>query len=432
VCREVWSAASDDVSPPSEVRSTLTPQAPPPSSRSERPPLRRRVWGALSPGESRFIAQALRQETVGGGLLLVAAVIAVGWANSPWSDSYESLRHVEVGPLDLEHWASDGGLAIFFFLAGLELKRELTIGSLSKPADALVPVVAALSGMIVPAVVYLALTVGRTATDGWAVPMATDIAFALAVLALVGRSLPSSLRAFLLTLAVVDDLGAILIIATVFTESIDLLPLAGAAILLVGYAILQRQRVRSPLIYVPLALAVWWLVHESGVHATIAGVALGLLTSVHADSSSAESPAERLEHRIRPVSAGLAVPFFALLAAGVAIGGSSDLLTDGVVLGITLGLVVGKTIGVFGGAYLVTRLTRAELAPEILWRDVFGVSVLAGVGFTVSLLLADLAFGAAEAEAAKTAVLAGSLIAGLLATLILRRRNRHHKSHATA
>jgi NhaA family Na+:H+ antiporter len=390
-----------------------------------------KVWQALSPGESRFIARALRQETVGGALLLVAAVVAVGWANSPWSDSYESLRQVEVGPLNLEHWAADGGLAIFFFLAGLELKRELTIGSLSRPADALVPVVAALAGMVVPAAIYLACTVGRASTNGWAVPMATDIAFALAVLAVVGRSLPASLRAFLLTLAVVDDLGAILIIATVFTGSIELLPLGGAALLLVGYAFLQRQRVRTPLIYVPLALATWWLVYESGVHATIAGVALGLLTSVRPAAGTEESPAERLEHRIRPFSAGLAVPFFALLSAGVAIGGGHELLTDGVVLGIALGLIAGKTIGVFGGAYLVTRLTRAELAPEIMWRDVFGVSVLAGIGFTVSLLIADLAFDASEAEAAKTAVLAGSLIAGVFATAILRRRNLHHKAQGS-
>jgi NhaA family Na+:H+ antiporter len=396
---------------------------------SEEPPLRHRVWDALTPREARFITEALRQETVGGALLLIAAVVAVAWANSPWSEEYESLRHVEVGPLNLEHWAADGGLAIFFFLAGLELKRELTVGSLSRPADALVPVVAALAGMVVPAGVYLAVTVGRASTDGWAVPMATDIAFALAVLAVVGSNLPTSLRAFLLTLAVVDDLGAILIIATVFTSSIDLLPLGGAAVLLAVYAGLQHYRVRSALIYVPLAVAVWWLVYKSGVHATVAGVALGLLTSVRADPGRDESPAERLEHRIRPLSAGVAVPFFALMSAGVAITAGSDLWTDPVVVGIALGLVVGKTIGVFGGAYVITHLTRAELAPEIEWRDVFGVAVLAGIGFTVSLLIADLAFSASLAENAKTAVLAGSLAAGVLAALILRRRNLHHRSH---
>jgi NhaA family Na+:H+ antiporter len=402
------------------------PDVPTPSGR---PPLPHRVWEALAPGEHRFVTEALRQETVGGGLLLFASVVAIAWANSPFSDDYESVKHFHVGPLSLEHWAADGGLAIFFFLAGLELKRELTLGSLSRPADALVPVVAALAGMLVPAAIYLGITAGRGSTDGWAVPMATDIAFALAVLAVVGSSLPTSLRAFLLTLAVVDDLGAILVIATVFTSTIDLLPLGGAVVLLGAYAILQRKQVRSSLVYVPLALAVWWLIYESGVHATIAGVALGLLTSVHPEPGQDESPAERLEHRIRPWSAGVAVPFFALMSAGVSVSGGGDLVTDAVVIGIVAGLVLGKTIGVWGGAYIVTRLTRAELAAEIVWRDVFGVAVLAGIGFTVSLLIADLAFPLEEAEHAKTAVLVGSLIAGVIAALILRRRNRHHGSH---
>jgi NhaA family Na+:H+ antiporter len=403
-----------------------SPDPPDPSGRS---PLRRRVWGALAPGEQRFVAEALRQETVGGALLLIAAVVAVIWANSPYADDYESVKHFHVGALSLEHWAADGGLAVFFFLAGVELKRELTLGSLSRPADALVPVVAALAGMLVPAAIYLGITAGRGSTDGWAVPMATDIAFALAVLAVVGSDLPTSLRAFLLTLAVVDDLGAILVIATVFTSTIELLPLGCALVLLGAYAILQRRKVRSSLVYVPLSLAVWWLIYESGVHATIAGVALGLLTSVHPEPGQDESPAERLEHRIRPWSAGVAVPFFALMSAGVSVGGGADLWTDPVVIGIVAGLVLGKTIGVWGGAYIVTRLTRAELAAEIVWRDVFGVAVLAGIGFTVSLLIAELAFPHEEAEHAKTAVLAGSLIAGVIAALILRRRNRHHGSH---
>lgn len=405
---------------------TSPPDEPPPGQA----PIPRRVWDALTPNENRFITEALRQETVGGAILLVAAVVAVVWANSPWSASYQDLIHFQVGPLDLEHWAADGGLALFFFLAGLELKRELTVGSLSKPADALVPVSAAIAGMIVPAGVYLAVTVGRGPTEGWAVPMATDIAFALAVLAVVGSSLPTALRAFLLTLAVVDDLGAILIIATVFTESIDLLPLAGAAVLLVVYAVLQRKHVRSPLVYVPLALATWWLVYDSGVHATVAGVALGLLTSVHPEPGEEESPVERLEHRLRPLSAGVAVPFFALMAAGVKIKFGEDLLTDPVILGIVAGLVIGKTVGVLGGAYLVTSLTRAELAPEISWRDVLGVAVVAGIGFTVSLLIADLAFEGQLAGEAKTGVLFGSVIAGVAAALILRRRNRHHRSRS--
>ena len=394
----------------------------------ERPSLPRRVWAALPPSENRFITRALRQETVGGALLLVAAVVALVWANSGWQDAYESVRHADIGPLDLEHWAADGGLAIFFFLAGLELKRELTVGSLSRAADALVPVAAAVAGMVLPAGIYLAIVAGRASADGWAIPMATDIAFALAVLAVVGRSLPASLRAFLLTLAVVDDLGAILIIATVFTDDIDLLPLAGACALLILYAVLQRARISSPLVYAPMAAATWWLVYESGVHATIAGVALGLLTRVRPDVDEYDSPAERLEHRIRPVSAGLAVPFFALMAAGVEVHAGSGLWSDPIVVGVVVGLVAGKAVGVLGGTWVVTRLTRAELAPEIGWADVAGVSVLAGVGFTVSLLISDLAFSGQTADDAKTAVLVGSLIAGLLAAVLLRRRSAHHEA----
>lgn len=392
----------------------------------------RRLWSSLSEKEGSFIANALRQETVGGFLLLAAAVVALIWANVAHT-SYEEVLHFDLGPLNLEHWAADGGLAVFFFLAGLELKRELVLGSLSNPADALVPVAAAVCGMLGPAVIYLVIAAaGDASLDGWAVPTATDIAFALAVLAVVGSALPTSLRAFLLTLAVVDDLGAILVIATVFTDKIEYDYLAGSILLMVAYAVLQRMRVTQWWVYVPLALACWWLLYESGVHATIAGVALGLLTRVRPDPDEDESPAERLEHRIRPISAGIAVPFFALMSAGVEIGGGEEVLSDPVVIGIVAGLVVGKTIGVLAGAWTATRLTRAELAPEISWRDVLGVAVLSGIGFTVSLLIADLAFEGEEVAHAKTAVLIGSVVAGGLAAVILRRRNRAHQSRTTA
>lgn len=391
----------------------------------------RKVFGDLTPGENSFIATALRQETVGGALLLVAGVIAVGWANSPWSGGYASLQHAHVGPLSLQHWAADGGLALFFFIAGLELKRELTVGSLSKPADALVPVVAAVGGMVVPALIFLVAN-RHGELGGWAVPMATDIAFALAILAVVGGVLPPALRAFLLTLAVVDDLGAIAVIAVGFTSSIKLVALGGAVVLLLVYAVLQRRRVRTWMVYLPLAILIWALVYNSGVHATVAGVAMGLLTRVRPGPDETDSPAERLEHRLRPLSAGLAVPFFALLAAGVSIGGGSALVTDPVVIGIVLGLVVGKTIGVLGGAWAVTRLTRAELAAEISWLDLLGVAVLAGVGFTVSLLISELAFDGTAVEAAKTAVLVGSLVSGVIAAVILRLRNHAHQSQDPA
>jgi len=391
--------------------------------------MRRLVLAAPGAHEGRVLADILRQETVGGALVLLTAVVAVAWANSPWGDVYESFKDVHLGPLTLEHWAADGGLAVFFFIAGLELKRELTVGSLSNASDALVPLSAAVAGMVVPAGIYLAVNAaGGGDLGGWAVPMATDIAFALAVLAIVGRSLPSALRAFLLTLAVVDDLGAILVIATVFTSDIALLPLAAAAVLLMLYAVLQRRRVSSWLVHVPLALTIWWLVYNSGVHATVAGVALGLLTRVRPDKHEENSPAERLEHRLRPLSAGVAVPFFALMSAGVAVTGGVGLVTDPIVVGITLGLLLGKTLGVLAGAWVVTRLTRAELATDIAWRDIVGIAALSGVGFTVSLLISDLTFDGAANAAAKTAVLAGSLLSGAFATLVLTRRNLHHRS----
>jgi NhaA family Na+:H+ antiporter len=305
----------------------------------------------LSPGEGTFVADALRQETVGGALLLIAAVAGLIAANTGLDGWYESVKTTVVGPaalhlnLSLSAWAADGLLAIFFFVAGLELKRELVVGSLSDRRQAALPVVAALSGMVAPALLFLAITSSDAAArEGWAIPMATDIAFALAVLAVVGSHLPPALRAFLLTLAVVDDLGAIVVIALFFSDALNptLLVIAGA--LLVLYFLLQRARVTSAWLYLPLAFVVWALFHDAGVHATVAGVLLGLLTRVKPDVDEERSPAERLEHRIRPISAAIAVPAFAFLSAGVVIdfGGFADLFSDVAVVGIIVGLVVGK------------------------------------------------------------------------------------------
>ena len=383
---------------------------------------------------ARRLADALRNDLVGGAALLAAAIIAVVWANSPWADAYENLREFQLGPLDLQHWAADGALAIFFFVAGLELKQELTSGSLSRPADALVPTVAALGGMLVPAGLYVAvnLLAPSGTLDGWAIPMATDIAFALAVLAVVGRSLPNSLRAFLLTLAVVDDLGAIAVIAIFFADNLDVVAMAIAVACLALYVALQRQRVSTPIIYVPLALATWWFMHESGVHATVAGVALGLLTRVSVDPGEEESPRDRLEHLVGPWSAGLAVPVFALFAAGVTISGGSDVLTDPVVIGIAVGLLLGKTIGVLGGAWAITRMKSANLAPDLHWLDVAAIAVLAGIGFTVSLLLAELSFDGTELDRAKAAVLGASLLASLIGGLLLVIRGRRYRTDRSA
>ena len=341
--------------------------------------------------------------------------------------SYESFQDLHLGPLTVEEWAADGALAIFFFLAGLELKRELLVGSLRRPADAAVPVVAACCGVAVPALIFVLVNRGTDNLVGWAVPAATDIAFALAILAVVGSALPSQLRAFLLTLAVVDDLIVILVIAVFYTDTIHLPALLVSALACAAYGVLQHRRVTSPWLYLPLAVLAWAALHESGVHATIAGVVLGLLTRVVPDADELRSPAERLEHRISPISSAVAVPFFALLSAGVPLTGGAELLRKPIVIGVVLGLVLGKPIGILGGSWLLTRFTRAELGEEFGWRDLAGVAVLGGVGFTVSLLVSDLAFTGSDADESKAAVLLASLVAGIGAALILGRRNRHHR-----
>ena len=390
---------------------------------------RRRLFlPGTSPDEETFLGSLLRQETVGGAVMLFAALVAVLWANSPWADSYESVRRWELGPLELQQWASEGALTLFFYLAGLELKRELLVGSLRRLGDALVPVVAALCGVATPAAIYLlvngwpGMSGGRP--EGWAVPAATDIAFALAVLAVVGRTLPASLRAFLLTLAVVDDVVVIAVIAIAYTAELHVVPIAIAVALLAVFAALQRLRGESWLWYVPLAVGIWWATHESGIHATVAGVAMGLLTRVRPDPGEPTSPAQAVEHTLTPVSAGFAVPFFALMSAGVAVTVDHALLTDPVVIGVVAGLVVGKPVGVLAGAWLATRMPRASLGAELAWRDLAGVALLCGVGFTVALLMSELAFAPGETDHAKTAVLAGSVVSALLASVVLRRRAR--------
>ncbi|MWA08431.1 Na+/H+ antiporter NhaA [Streptomyces sp. BA2] len=389
--------------------------------------------GLLPLPERNAVVQALRTETVGGLVLLAAAVVALVWANTPWSGVYEQIRDFHFGipalglDLSVEHWTADGLLAIFFLVAGIELKRELVVGELRTPATAALPVIAALCGMIVPAAVYVATaTAGGGSPEGWAVPMATDIAFALAVLAVLSTHLPASLRAFLLTLAVVDDLGAILIIAIFFTSDLNFAALGGAfAGLAVIYA-LQRFRVRGWWWYVPLGVVTWALMYNSGIHATVAGVAIGLILRTTRDRGESSTPAERTSHLLHPVSAGVVVPLFALFAAGVGVSGAAlgEVFTRPEPLGVVLGLVIGKTVGIFAGTYLAARFTRAKLNPELAWADVFALAVLAGIGFTVALLIGELAFAdPAAAEHIKAAVLIGSLMAAGLAALLIKRRN---------
>ncbi len=395
----------------------------------DRGPRRRFFLPTRDPDEDTFLGEVFRRETVGGAVALLAAALAIVWANSSFGSAYLDLRHLTIGPLDLEHWAADGALTLFFFVAGLELKREFVVGSLRRPADAAVPVVAAACGVAVPALIFVVVNVSSDAgaTRGWAIPAATDIAFALAVLAVVGSNLPTSLRAFLLTLAVVDDLIVIVIIAVFYTSTLHLAALGLAGLAFVLWAVAQHFRIGTPLVYVPLALAGWWFTHESGIHATIAGVVFGLLTRVRRDDGEPRSPAERLEHLFSPVSAAVAVPFFAFMSAGVVVSGSfGELASSPVVIGVVLGLVIGKPVGVLGGAWVLTRFTRAELNEDLAWRDMIGVAVLAGVGFTVSLLVADLSFSGEVREQAKTAVLAGSLIAAVAGALLLGHRDRFH------
>lgn len=412
----------------------------------------RAVFPSSSRDESRRIGEILRKETVGGILLVSLAAIALLWANSPWAESYFALRDFEIGyepwhlRLSLGAWAADGLLAIFFFLVGLELKREFVAGDLRRFSTAVVPIVAAVGGVIVPAVIYLAVVAGSPeAAHGWAIPTATDIAFAVAVLAIIGSHLPSALRIFLLTLAVVDDLIAIGIIALFYTETIEVLPLVLALVVIAVYGVVaQRYRdffhlrpTAAWLILLPIGLVAWALVHASGVHATIAGVLLGFTIPVlhkKADRGPDSGPglAEVFEHRFRPLSAGFAVPVFAFFSAGVAIGGGEGFVsafTDPVVVGIVVALVVGKPLGITAATWIITRIRRINLDPSLRWMDIVGVGLLAGIGFTVSLLVAELSFaaGSEHHDHAKVAILTASVVAALAASVLLGIRNRRYR-----
>ena len=402
--------------------------------------------------EAMRIAELLRKETVGGALLVVMAAIAIVWANSPWADSYFWLRDLKIGyepwhlQLSIGTWAADGLLAIFFFLVGLELKRELVAGDLRRFSTAIVPVIAAAGGVAVPALIYVAIVAHEPGLlRGWAIPTATDIAFAVAVLALIGSHLPSPLRIFLLTLAVVDDLIAIAIIAIFYTESIQVVPLVLGALAIIVYAFLA-QRYQSffhlkPaaawLILLPLGIVAWAFVHASGIHATIAGVLLGFTIPVLRRKGTpveegAPGLAEIFEHRFRPLSAGFAVPVFAFFSAGVAIGGAEGLratMADPVTLGVLTGLVVGKPIGIVLTTWTITRIRHIRLDPTVTWIDLFGVGLLAGIGFTVSLLVTELSFSSADPhhDHAKTAILFASVIAAGLASIVLIARNRRYR-----
>lgn len=408
----------------------------------------------------------LRTEAAGGALLVLASVVALVWANSPWKASYSRLWHSEIGitvaghslVLDLQHWVNDGLMTVFFLVVGLEIKRELTTGHLAGRRAATLPVVAALGGMVVPAVLYLAIA-GGTAAKGWGVPMATDIALAVGVLALAGSHAPASLRAYLLGLAVVDDIGAIVVIAVFYSTGVAFGWLFGAVAGVLAVVVLQRWGVERLLVYVLAGTFVWFALHEAGVHPTLAGVAMGLLAPVTpratpdlidvdelTDLSSAEaarttaqlarssvSTVEWLEHELHPWTSFLIVPVFALANAGVEVSRDSieAALRSPIFWGIVVGLVVGKPLGVLLSSKLVIRSGRADAPEGTTTRQLLGAGNAAGIGFTVALFIAELAFVddqgvviESEVADAKVAILLASLVSGLLAFAVLRQRSR--------
>ncbi|MGI8528807.1 MAG: Na+/H+ antiporter NhaA [Geodermatophilaceae bacterium] len=404
------------------------------------------------------VARFVRTEASGGIALVAAAVVAMVWANSPWRDSYESLWHSQVNigfgvfrvEEDLRHFVNDGLMASFFFVVGLEIKREVVHGELADRRVAALPVFAAVGGMVVPAVLYAIVAGGGAGGHGWGIPMATDIAFALGVLALLGSRVPSSLKLFLLTLAIVDDVGAIVVIAVFYSGTIDAAALLAAGIGLAASLVLRRLRVDWSPVYVALAVATWYATYRSGVHATIAGVALALTTPTHrlapadiarrwaqdlSDEPTASevhqmtiiarqsvSPAEHLEELLHPATSFVVLPVFALANAGVEL--RSDMLsgpgTIRVALGVVIGLVAGKLLGILAGAWLGTRLRLAVLPADTRWVHIAGAAALGGIGFTVSLFIAGLAFAdPALADAAKLAILAASVAAAVVGAGIL-------------
>ncbi|WP_262492172.1 Na+/H+ antiporter NhaA [Microbacterium sp. ANT_H45B] len=404
----------------------------------------------LAPHELwRGIRSNARSDVLGGSFLLAATVAALILANTPAVSWYESVRDVTFGipelhlDLSVGAWAADGLLAIFFFVVGLELKEEFVTGRLRDPRQAALPIAAAVGGVIVPAVIFAVINAGNgaDALRGWAIPTATDIAFAVAVIAVVGRFLPPALRVFLLTLAIIDDLIAITIIATFYTDTISLPWLTLALLPLAGFAFLVQKGVRAWWILLPLAVAVWVCIHAAGIHATVAGVLLGFVVPVVPTERARvqvgeDAEGEPLYDGLAPhfadrwgvVATLFAVPVFAFFAAGVTIGGLDGLrsaLTDPIAIGIIVGLVAGKPIGILVTTFLLSRIPALRLDETLRWRDLTGMAFIAGIGFTVSLLVGELAYGASSVadEHVKIGVLLGSLIAAVIGGSILATRS---------
>lgn len=424
---------------------------------------------------ARPFQEFAKLEASGGILLIGCTVAALLWANSPWAGSYFALWHTKLTfgfagrqlSEELHFWINDGLMAIFFLLVGLEIKREVLVGELASMRKAALPIVAALGGMIGPATTYFLFNRAGPGVAGWGVPMATDIAFALGVLALLGDRVPTSLKVFLAALAIADDLGAVLVIALFYTAEISWLSLTIAGMFLIALIVMNRIGARHPLIYIILGFGLWLAFLQSGIHATVAGVLLaltipsrqpiddkaflarsesildefrhadeaehaiepsamrsGALSVLAADCHQAESPMLRFEHALAPWIKHLIMPIFALANAGVTLGDDAlAALVSPISVGVICGLALGKPIGIVGFSWLAVRLGLARLPGGVVWRQVVGVGMLGGIGFTMSLFIADLAFGrAAELETAKIGILAASVAAGIAGLLILWKR----------
>jgi NhaA family Na+:H+ antiporter len=382
----------------------------------------------------------LDSEAAGGILLMAIALLAIVTANSPLADFYFSALHADIGPLSLQHWINDALMAAFFLMVGLEIKREMIDGQLSSWTRRLLPGVAAVGGMLIPALIYIAFNhASPTAINGWAIPCATDIAFALGVLSLLGPRVPTSLKVFLAALAIIDDLGAVIIIAVFYTSGLSLPDLAGAAFVVAVLFALNRRKVNSLIPYLLLGTILWVLVFRSGIHATIAGVLLALTIPIKRtpgmpEASPGASPLHRLEQALHLPVALLVVPIFGFVNAGVSfVGVTPAVLTEPLSLGVGGGLVLGKLIGVFGAVFLMVRTGLADLPAAASWAQVFGVALLCGIGFTMSLFIGLLAFDDPSLQdRVKFGILAGSLVAGAAGYMVLRLAHRRTPSPAHA
>lgn len=421
----------------------------------------------------RPVLNFLQLEQASGLLLIAVAIVAIVWANSPLASSYFSIWTSKVslgfGEFKIEkdflHWINDGLMAVFFFVVGLEIKRELLIGELSSVKNAVLPAVAALGGMIFPAIIYTLMNTDGEASKGWGIPMATDIAFAIGILSILGNRVPFALKIFLTAIAIIDDLGAVIVIAVFYSSNISLMMLGFAGIVLLVLILLNFLQIKSPLVYILFGLVLWFLFLKSGVHATIAGVLLAftiptktringkkfydetsdalaemkerglvkdenrisvsineVLYTIEENCEKATAPAHRLEHKLHPYVAFFIMPVFALANAGVSLGGISGGVINGVTLGITAGLFLGKVLGVGLFSLAAVILGFGVLPTGSNIRQIVGVGFLAGIGFTMSLFIGSLAFSSQELlDFAKIGIIAGSVLSGIVGYTILKK-----------